>query len=228
MTDKELNSHDLAREIEIVKLQEENEELKSILRGTTHCFDEEEHNKLKEEIRQLKKHLKVPKTYNLKTLEDYKSYYEDTTREQILEDTYIEYCAYVNLAHRYSELKKQLHEASLTIQEMTEQDIECPSNCEKLRQLKKQLEEKENIACDWKDSCLENAGKIEILETQQKEFIKYLKDTIKKEQKNLDDLCDIYKVPKENNSTYKFLCSFVHRIEKILSKYNEIIEGKND
>ena len=26
MTDKELNSHDLAREIEIVKLQEENEE----------------------------------------------------------------------------------------------------------------------------------------------------------------------------------------------------------
>lgn len=228
MTDKELNSHDLAREIEIVKLQEENEELKSILRGTTHCFDEEEHNKLKEEIRQLKKHLKVPKTYNLKTLEDYKSYYEDTTREQILEDTYIEYCAYVNLAHRYSELKKQLHEASLTIQEMTEQDIESPSNCEKLRQLKKQLEEKENIACDWKDSCLENAGKIEILETQQKEFIKYLKDTIKKEQKNLDDLCDIYKVPKENNSTYKFLCSFVHRIEKILSKYNEIIEGKND
>lgn len=129
MTDKELNSHDLAREIEISKLQEENErlngaiqtydillksnikeneELKSILRGTTHCFDEEEHNKLKEEIRQLKKHLKVPKTYNLKTLEDYKSYYEDTTREQILEDTYIEYCAYVNLAHKYSELKEQL------------------------------------------------------------------------------------------------------------------------
>lgn len=182
----------------------------------------------KKENQELKKHLKVPKACNLKTLEDYKSYYEDTTREQILEDTYIEYCAYVNLAHRYSELKKQLHEASLTIQEMTEQDIECPSNCEKLRQLKKQLEEKENIACDWKDSCLENAGEIEILETQQKEFIKYLKDTIKKEQKNLDDLCDIYKVPKENNSTYNFLCSFVHRIEKILSKYNEIIEGKND
>lgn len=55
MTDKELNSHDLAREIEIVKLQEENEELKSLLRGTTHCFDEEEHNKLKEENQELKK-----------------------------------------------------------------------------------------------------------------------------------------------------------------------------
>lgn len=40
------------------------------------------------------------------------------------------------------ELKKQLHEASLTIQEMTEQDIECPSNCEKLRRLKKQLKKR--------------------------------------------------------------------------------------
>lgn len=63
---------------------------------------------LLKENQELKKRLKVPKACNLKTLEDYKSYYEDTTREQILEDTYIEYCAYVNLAHRYSELKKQL------------------------------------------------------------------------------------------------------------------------
>lgn len=57
-----------------------------------------------------KKHLKVPKACNLKTLEDYKSYYEDATKEQMLEDTYIDYCAYVNLAHRYSELEKQLEE----------------------------------------------------------------------------------------------------------------------
>ena len=55
MTDKELKSHDLARELEIVKLQEENEELKLQLKGTTHCFDEEEHNKLKEEITNLSK-----------------------------------------------------------------------------------------------------------------------------------------------------------------------------
>ena len=65
---------------------------------------------LLKENQELKKHLKVPKACSLKTLEDYKSYYEDTTREQILEDTYIEYCAYVNLAHRYSELKKQLEQ----------------------------------------------------------------------------------------------------------------------
>lgn len=65
---------------------------------------------LLKENQELKKYLKVPETCNLKTLEDYKSYYEDTTREQILEDTYIEYCAYVNLAHRYSKLKKQVED----------------------------------------------------------------------------------------------------------------------
>ena len=47
------------------------------------------------------------------------------------------------------QLKSQLHEASLTIQEMTERDILCPSNCDKLekllkenQELKKQLEDK--------------------------------------------------------------------------------------
>ena len=44
------------------------------------------------------------------------------------------------------------------------------------KELKKQLEEKENIACNWKDSCLENAGKIEKLENQQKEFIEHLEN----------------------------------------------------
>ena len=38
-----------------VEIQKECEELKSQLRGTTHCFDEEEHNKLKEEIINLSK-----------------------------------------------------------------------------------------------------------------------------------------------------------------------------
>lgn len=63
---------------------------------------------LQQENQELHKHLEVPEPCNLKTLEDYKSYYEDTTKEQILADTYIDYCAYVNLAHRYAELKKQL------------------------------------------------------------------------------------------------------------------------
>ena len=41
----------------IQRLTRENEELKSLLRGTTHCFDEEEHNKLKEEITNLSKEI---------------------------------------------------------------------------------------------------------------------------------------------------------------------------
>lgn len=136
MTDKKLNSHDLAREIEIVKLQEENEELKSILRGTTHCFDEEEHNKLKEEN----------------------------------------------------------------------------------QELKKQLEEKENIACNWKDSCLENAGKIEILETQQKVFIKYLEDEISK-QKN-----DIFANALTSEDIDLYIMKIkLQELEEILQKCKEII-----
>ena len=136
------------------------------------------------------------------------------------------------LLEENQELKKQLHEASLTIQEMTEQDIECPSNCEKLRRLKKQLEEKESIACDWKDSCLENAGKIEILEIQQKEFIKYLEykidicdsflDTIK------SDLQEIsYRVMSANKTyitTQIKENEIAHKVyEEILQKYKEII-----
>ena len=40
-----------------VEIQKECEELKFQLRGTTHCFDEEEHNKLKEEITNLSKEI---------------------------------------------------------------------------------------------------------------------------------------------------------------------------
>ena len=192
MTDKELNSHDLARKIEIVKLQEENEELKSILRGTTHCFDEEEHNKLKEENQKLKKHLKVPKTCNLKTLEDYKSYYEDTTREQILEDTYIEYCAYVNLAHRYSELKKQIEN--------------CYCN-------------RTDCSGRIKDSKVYDSL-VQKVETQQKEFIKYLEDVIKELQKI-----------KETELDYDILKDVIPQLlayEEILQKHKEITQTKNN
>lgn len=71
-------------------------------------------------------------------------------------------------------------------------------------ELKKQVEEKENIACNWKDSCLENAGKIEILETQQKEFINYLEDEIK-----------IY------SNTY--MGDMLKELKEVLQKYKEII-----
>lgn len=87
--------------------------------------------------------------------------------------------------------------------------------------LKKQLEEKENIACNWKDSCLENAGKIEKLENQQKEFIKYLEDEIKQiNPKILDDgelnlrLDDI-----------KYTQYLIYK--EVLQKYRSIIGGND-
>ena len=44
------------------------------------------------------------------------------------------------------ELKKQLHDASIQIQELIEQDIECPSNCEKLEKLQ---QENEKLKDNW-------------------------------------------------------------------------------
>lgn len=64
------------------------------------------------------------------------------------EDTYIEYCAYVNLAHRYSELKKQVEEYKDNY------------NC-----LLKQKEQFEYIMSKQVD-----------YQGQKKEFIKYLED----------------------------------------------------
>lgn len=44
------------------------------------------------------------------------------------------------------ELKKQLHDASIQIQELTEQDIWCPNNCEKLEKLQ---QENEKLKDNW-------------------------------------------------------------------------------
>ena len=89
------------------------------------------------------------------------------------------------------------------------------------KELKKQLEEKENIACNWKDSCLENAGKIEILENQQKEFIEYLEDLIKQNETVVE--VSKYGLPKNCS---KLLIDFY---KQILQKYKEIIgDVKNE
>lgn len=128
------------------------------------------------ENQELKKHLKVPKACSLKTLKDYKSYYEDTTREQILEDTYIEYCAYVNLAHRYSELKKQLEDKT-----------------EDYRRMKDNFDSKVDILTE--------------IDTQQKEFIKYLEDYQDGASRSLDP----------------YDCGINDCLGDVLSKYKEII-----
>ena len=82
--------------------------------------------------------------------------------------------------------------------------------------LKQQLEDKENIACNWKDSCLENAGKVEKLENQQKEFINYMNDIIdvlKKEDVDDEELRD-------------YIIQRIDTFKEILQKYKEITGGK--
>ena len=65
MTDKELNSHDLAREIEIVKLQQENKELKLELSGYRQAIlKDKEMLGLKEENDKLKKQLELGEEHN--------------------------------------------------------------------------------------------------------------------------------------------------------------------
>lgn len=123
INNKELNSHDLARELEIVKLQEENkrlngaiqtydillksnikenEELKSLLRGTTHCFDEEEHNKLKEEITNLSKDVDM---WNAK----YNDMFDENKRlKEALETK--SYCKYANKCDELDDCSREEYE----------------------------------------------------------------------------------------------------------------------
>ena len=54
---------------------------------------------------------------------------------------------YQGLQKENEELKKQLHDASIQIQEMIEQDIECPSNCEKLEKLQQENKHLDKVNC---------------------------------------------------------------------------------
>ena len=57
-----------------------------------------------------------------------------------------------DLEQENQELKKQLHKSSLEIQHLIEQDIDCPSNCDKLRRMKEQ--QKEFI--EWLEAKIKN------------------------------------------------------------------------
>ena len=118
--------------------------------------------------------------------------------------------------HKIRELKKELNKVNDENEKLKEEVINLAKEVgrwnsyyddefnENLK-LKKQLEEKENIACDWKDSCLENAGKIEILETQQKAFIKFLESELLHARYYARDIA--------------------HYIEFVLRRYKEIVKG---
>jgi hypothetical protein len=52
---------------------------------------------------------------------------------------------YQGLQKENKELKEQLHDASIQIQELIEQDIECPSNCEKLEKLQQENKKQQEV-----------------------------------------------------------------------------------
>ena len=99
------------------------------------------------------------------------------------------------------ELKRQLHDASIQIQELIEKDIWCPSNCDKLKELRKQYCERTD--CSGR---IGNSKKVEELQKEnkkQKEVINKAIEYIKEKQKiqykfalshiECDDLLEILK-----------------------------------
>lgn len=81
--------------------------------------------------------------------------------------TYCEFCLGISDKDDYiTNLQEQLHKASLDIQELTERDIWCPSNCDKLTNLQEErnnmaclvndLQEKIDEAIEYGNNCLEN------------------------------------------------------------------------
>ena len=97
-------------------------------------------------------------------------------------DDVVRTCKQLQDKKTYLDLVKENQELKNIINQIGFEPDEIAFLQQENAELKKQVEEKENIACNWKDSCLENAGKIEELETQQKEFIKFLEENYKETQ----------------------------------------------
>lgn len=143
-------------------------------------------------------------------IEDYIKYYiQGSDHYLIPKDVFIELFNEMSNWREESKELKQKYENAVADYETTMSE---------LQELKKQLEEKENIACNWKDSCLENAGKIEKLENQQKEFIEYMNKTI--EELECDDVDD--------EEMKGYLIQRIDTFKEILSKFKKIIGGKDE
>lgn len=67
-----------------VEIQKENQELKSQLAGTTHCFDEEEHRKLKDEIKKLERIIELCHLDAKETLTTI-NYEQETQQKEFIE-----------------------------------------------------------------------------------------------------------------------------------------------
>ena len=91
------------------------------------------------------------------------------------------------------------------------------------QELKKQVEKLDKKLFLTKNELDMREKTIDNKLTQQKAFIKWLEDEVKKQKEDLEKLCELYKIPKENNAAYKFVYSYINKMEEILQKYKEII-----
>ena len=142
-------------EEKMARLINQNQELKSQLKGTTHCFDEEEHKRLSEQLELLTSKLDeydliVDERNQLKEqLED-----EEQWRIKIAKENDEAFRGRMILIEEKEKLKKQL--------ENTEEELEL-------------------VRCDLHNRTSERDGRKRELDeclSQQKEFINYLEDEI--------------------------------------------------
>lgn len=121
------------------------------------------------------------------------------------------------------ELKKQLHDASIQIQELIEKDIWCPSNCEKLEKLQqenKQLKEiiKENTILVKDEYGDYQECNIKPLEMKQK--YEKLKDNWNKLKEVIRKKQDYYRYVKDNRYR-KFLSELLDKMQEIEGSDNK-------
>lgn len=188
--------------------KKENEELKSQLRGTTHCFDEEEHNRLKEEITNLSKDVDM---WNAK----YNDMFDENRmlKKQVEEWKHHLKCSKEMLDIQGQKGNYDYDEYMLGLYNGMEYIIAL-------------FETREPNFINGKDVEFTNN------KTQQKEFIKWLEDKIQQQEtviaENQEKLYFlIYEDEKEDlkSSSQKAYIRRIILIE-ILQKYREIIGGK--
>ncbi len=218
ITQEDLNNLALERNT----LVQENEELKSQLRGTTHCFDEEEHNRLKEEITNLSKDVDM---WNAK--------YNDMFDENRMLKEALEaksYCKYANKCDELNDCSREEYEDMANAN--TKLSAENYDLQEENQELKKQLEECQLQNTDLRADIMIQKQAIpnklikdksfydlydmptyEDLLTQQKEFIKWLENEIHTIEITYSQI----------NGNYGLMNEKLEALKEILNKYKEII-----
>ena len=99
---------------EMLGLKEENDKLKSQLKGTTHCFDEEEHEKLKKQVEERTK--MYQNTYNYSQKMEGKAIILETQQKEFI--NYLE-----NEKDRLTRECSQIYEDSLGKTRLVNEDI---------------------------------------------------------------------------------------------------------